>query len=419
MSKIKKISYFVVIAVVLMCLGQANSGQERRVISVMNIATTSGITEPEALQLSKKLLNELVLRNSYDVVDIEKRDEILKEQGFQQSGACDATSCLVEAGKLLGVEKIIGGSIGKIGSVYSVELQMVDVLSGKVEKVYSSQCSGDPSQLLGLMKEASFSFSDIKFSGEDAVPPETIGNSPVIQKSENSPKYELPRGPVDLKKEMVAFFPFNGNADDESGNKRKGKVVNAVLDRDRFGNPERSYYFNGRNSYILCGNYSQEFLQSKYFTVSAFIRFATTRPGTIIQQGCWGSSWTGFSFYVNSICGYDAPSYVNAQINQTVLGSHIQLNGKGKLNDGKWHHVVLLRSDTNLITYVDGENNGIVQNYPSISLDNDLLLSIGSRYHPNDVAWYYEGNIDDVKIYSRVLSLDEIRSLYHEGGWAR
>lgn len=131
-------------------------------VSVMDLYVTSGLSKPEAEQLSKKLLNELVATNIYDVIDRNKRDELLKEQGFSQTGACDQTSCLIEAGQLLGVQKIIGGSIGLIGNLYSVELQMVDVKSGKVDMPFSHEYTGVVSSLIAAMKDAALEFSKWK-----------------------------------------------------------------------------------------------------------------------------------------------------------------------------------------------------------------------------------------------------------------
>lgn len=55
---------------------------------------------------------------------------------------------------------------------------------------------------------------------------------------------------IDLERGLVAFYPFNGNANDESGNGHHGTLYGATLTTDRFGNQNRSYYFNGNNNKI-------------------------------------------------------------------------------------------------------------------------------------------------------------------------
>jgi hypothetical protein len=59
-------------------------------------------------------------------------DRVLKEQGFQSSGLCDGNECAVEVGKVLGIDRMVVGSIGKIGSMYIINVRMVDVSTGEI-----------------------------------------------------------------------------------------------------------------------------------------------------------------------------------------------------------------------------------------------------------------------------------------------
>lgn len=170
---------------ILFVLALISIASARTTVSVMDLNVTSGLSKPEAEQLSKKLLNELVATNRYDVIDRSKRDEILKEQGFSQTGACDQTSCLIEAGQLLGVQKIIGGSIGLIGIIYSVEMQMVDVKSGKVDMPFSHEYTGEVSNLIAAMRDAASVFSKWKPSPKTVLIKDQtsyIGNIKVFSK---------------------------------------------------------------------------------------------------------------------------------------------------------------------------------------------------------------------------------------------
>ena len=60
-------------------------------------------------------------------------------------------------------------------------------------------------------------------------------------------------GYADLNEGLVAYYPFNGNANDESGNGNHGSVHGATLTVDRCGMPDRAYRFNG-SDYIDLGN---------------------------------------------------------------------------------------------------------------------------------------------------------------------
>jgi hypothetical protein len=134
---------------------------KKTTISVMDLNTTSGLSPKEVALLTDKLLNSLVEYRVYEVVERSKRDEILKEQGFQMTGACDQTSCLVEAGQLLGAQKMIGGTIGKLGNVYAIELRMLDIQTGGIDLSFSRNY-GKIADLLSAMKEAAEIFSSWK-----------------------------------------------------------------------------------------------------------------------------------------------------------------------------------------------------------------------------------------------------------------
>lgn len=74
---------------------------------------------------------ELAKTSRMQVLERRNMDLILQEQGFQQSGACNSSECQVQVGQLLGVDHIITGSLTKVGSLYTLNLKMVDVGSGQ------------------------------------------------------------------------------------------------------------------------------------------------------------------------------------------------------------------------------------------------------------------------------------------------
>ena len=82
---------------------------KRTAVAVMTLRG-SGISESDAKFLTERLVIELQRAGAFEVMERDRMDEILREQGFQQTGACDETACLVEAGRLLPVEKMIGRS---------------------------------------------------------------------------------------------------------------------------------------------------------------------------------------------------------------------------------------------------------------------------------------------------------------------
>jgi len=95
-------------------------------------AKGQGVDSVYALALDEKIKGELTATGAYRVLERVRMDEILKEQGLQQSGACDASGCLVQAGRLLGVDQMVGGTLAKVGNTFVASLSLVDVESGQI-----------------------------------------------------------------------------------------------------------------------------------------------------------------------------------------------------------------------------------------------------------------------------------------------
>lgn len=98
--------------------------------------------------LSEALTSSLLSTGKLRMLERSQMENILKEQGFQQSGACDASECAVEIGKLLSVDHIVVGSIGHIGSSYVISMRMVDVGSGEIRTSSSHSIQGSIDQVL-------------------------------------------------------------------------------------------------------------------------------------------------------------------------------------------------------------------------------------------------------------------------------
>ena len=103
-------------------------------IAVLDLEPRGGLSAEEVMSISDRLRGELINTGLYTVVERGQMDDILKEQGFQRSGACSEASCIVEVGQLLAVYKMVGGSIGKVGKAYSINLKIIDVATGKIER---------------------------------------------------------------------------------------------------------------------------------------------------------------------------------------------------------------------------------------------------------------------------------------------
>ena len=113
-----------------------------------------GISQSEARSLSNRLRSELVQLGKVTVVERNKMESILSEQDFQLSG-CTSAECSVEIGQLLGVTTILTGGIGRVGAIYTIDLRMVDVRTGRVTHSVSRNYRGTVEGLLELIKSIS------------------------------------------------------------------------------------------------------------------------------------------------------------------------------------------------------------------------------------------------------------------------
>lgn len=133
---------------------------EKLRIAVIDFSTTGGLSKQETVTLTKRLNSMLVKTNAFIVLERGKMDEILTEQGFQQLG-CTTTECAVEVGKLLNVQKIINGFIGKIGNTYTIDISLMDVETAQIEKTFIQDYKGEIDGLLDIMESISLEIATV------------------------------------------------------------------------------------------------------------------------------------------------------------------------------------------------------------------------------------------------------------------
>jgi len=208
-----------------------------------------------------------------------------------------------------------------------------------------------------------------------------------------------------LNNGLVAYYPFNGNANDESGNGNHGTNYGATITSDRFGNTNKAYYFDG-NAEITVPH-------STYFNIETWsisVWYQTTASDLHPYRITSKSGYFPQSNYLAIL--FDPASVYGSAWNGST---EIQTRDNQATNDGDWHHVVYIRDNSShkYYLYVD---NILKETDDDIfgNLSNTSILYIGSIYGPANQKWV--GEIDDIRIYNRALTESEIQLLYNEEG---
>ena len=203
---------------------------------------------------------------------------------------------------------------------------------------------------------------------------------------------------ADLDEGLVAHYPFNGNANDESGNGNDGTVNGATLTGDQFGNADSAYSFNGVDNFIEVPNHPSLKLSSTV-TAAAWIRFnslPSTRvgyPNLILDKvnNYWlGITQDGKATFLIYQGGFKG-----------VIGTSI-------LEAGIWYHVTGIYDGNTLSISVNGSGDG------SVDMEGNMGTYDGSLFIGDYTNNQYsvDGTIDDIRIYNRALSVDEVKELY-------
>ena len=116
----------------------------RQTVAVIDF-DASGISQLEATSLTNRFRTAVGDVGAMRLVERGMMEEVLQEQGFQQTG-CTSEECAVEVGQLLGVQNMIGGSIGRVGDTFTLDVRMISVQSGislmTKQKTYAGKVDG-------------------------------------------------------------------------------------------------------------------------------------------------------------------------------------------------------------------------------------------------------------------------------------
>jgi sulfatase modifying factor 1 len=178
---------FVVLTMLLVVLPfQSYSAEKLKTIkrvdsmlAVFDFDVQGDIDKSIARSLAESVRIEIVNSGKYEVIDRSNMNKILKEQAFQMTG-CVAKECAVEAGQMLGVGKIVVGTVGLIGKTYYLTLALVNVETGKTEIVKDEECKCEVDALIATSKRVAKGLMGQAPQPEATIAVNKISSSPTI-----------------------------------------------------------------------------------------------------------------------------------------------------------------------------------------------------------------------------------------------
>ncbi len=204
---------------------------------------------------------------------------------------------------------------------------------------------------------------------------------------------------ADLTTGLVAYYPFNGNANDESGNGHNGTVFGPTLTLDRFGNPDSAYSFDGVNDYIQIPFAAD--LHPSIFSLSAWFNTTDAGKGTIITSDP-DSSYCNHGYELGVLDGkgwfFTDPT--------SNCGDGKEVSSNNLLNDGIWHHMVAIFDGSQMMLYVDGILQNQITLTTTYSKPNSFLrIGMTNRSIGQEDQIIYLGSIDEIRIYNQASTL--------------
>jgi hypothetical protein len=215
---------------------------------------------------------------------------------------------------------------------------------------------------------------------------------------------------------QVAYWPFNGNPDDTSGNGNHGTLHNVTLTTGRDGIPNTAYFFSGNNSYISVP-------YNAGWDVNEYTIAAVVRPAAFNQDSCQGNSiinrgqmsagrWAlMFTDNMYNDCNTaDTAKYLfQTYPGYASFASNTPFQYTPAITTNTWYTVIATYDGNQVRIYVDGVLKSAASYIANMAPTLDSVI-IGRELADSGNASPFIGAIDEIRFYNRVLSAVEIQN---------
>jgi len=209
-------------------------------------------------------------------------------------------------------------------------------------------------------------------------------------------------------KGMVAYYPFNGDINDKTDNNYDGESYGTVLTQDRYGKPNSAIYFDGINDFIDLSIFANTFKSEiSNLSISFHVSFSGTinsQYQTILSLGDKGED-----IYTN----VHEIELENNQIQvetETGQGFNHEYRMDDPPIDNKWMHYVFIFNGNMISFFKDGKLITKCAYTPAESKSNKFYIG-GFGCKSNTQNCFFNGKLDDIVIYNRILTESEIQIL--------
>lgn len=216
---------------------------------------------------------------------------------------------------------------------------------------------------------------------------------------------------------LVAYYPFDGNSNDMSGNGHNGTEYGGIsYVSGKIGQAAR---FDGVNDFIKIYS-GGELIGESAFTFSAWIKPYSLAKTKYYQNTIFTQNDNNNGYVTNDILiGGEKYSSDNSIVYDNYPPRGGWVKSYTKINKNQWTHIVVVKYNQKVTFYINGIKDvehsytESVSSSTTSSIDNVL---IGSRYFKGKACCQYHGLLDEVRIYNRALSQSEVTSLYNGSG---
>ena len=213
---------------------------------------------------------------------------------------------------------------------------------------------------------------------------------------------------------LTSYYPFIGNADDQSGNNFDGTVNGATLSNDRFGFTNKAYEFNGSNDHIVIPHDSA-LKPDLPFTISLWFKIDRLGSTSSIIYASDESFNRYSGFWIGYLpSGTISAGYGNGQGQSS--GNRVTKVSNTAVNTSSWHNVIAVYHGLNDIDlYIDCNFDPGYYSGSAYSMNSGTNNSVIGRSFGHTLTAYHNGKIDDIRLYDVAIDPEGIIELCNEG----